>query len=124
MEPVSVQRHPAGAWGQGRGLRGAHLLSKEERKSRNLHAQDKDRGKLCTSPKTPVPPGAAGTGCCSCNDHGREQPFPDHARHHSWTHRGASFKPALRGCSGEKELATYHAALSYSAQIRTNSSRW
>lgn len=33
-------------------------------------------------------------------------------------------KPALRGCPGEKELATYHAALSYSAQIRTNSSRW
>lgn len=39
-------------------------------------------------------------------------------------HRDARFKPALRGCAGEKELATYHAALSYSAQIRTNSSRW
>lgn len=38
--------------------------------------------------------------------------------------RDTYLKPDWRGCLGEKELATYHAALSYSAQIRTNSSRW
>lgn len=72
--------------------------------------------------------GIVGTGCCPCNDCKCEQPFSDRPGHHSWfpmaEHRDTCLKPALRGCSGEKELATYHAALSYSAQIRTNSSRW
>lgn len=38
VEPVSGQRHPAGARGQGRRLRETCPLAGEERKSRNLQA--------------------------------------------------------------------------------------